>query len=768
MKTRLYTCLIILTAFSAVIQSKAQEICETSFDSYNSTLFNGSTLLDGLCIEIEENFTLGCDPEMYDGEFIPESWIEGVLENPQKWNRIPANTDITVYVEFRFVQPITLPGSPHIGLLNPFDEIIQVNWRGEEFLVELQQIMPSLTSSGSDYSFLFGEFTFNSGPAIVEGDMSTGLEINFTNILSDNPGYEAATWMFIEGDGIVSDPEWTTTAPAVPQIILRDPPGDGSFTELLQGDETCHGHAVSVSTDESNSEWGSVRLGVSGEVGFLYSTEVETYVEVSSGMEMGFVHTTVDESKLCVKVENSYSTSIDDPIFEENGGDLYIGSSITYAYGVFKIISMDETCEIIEENSLAFLPISSNGFFIYPEGYITGTIIPELEENLETFEPSSDEYRLVADQLEVWEEYVQMNTDIKAEALAIQVPSNLQFLAGSSTTNSVTTTTSEMRSVEHNMYIEETAAMEAGVYVAGSGGSLGAQIRSRTTKGSTETSSNVHSTEISYTFNDDDAGTGSQDGDVFSVDIYQDLTFGTPIFDLVEFGSATSCPYEGGYLIDNPGISFSNGDPNELSVSDIPDGETFTFEVDICNESEFDREYFVYVPLESNLNGLQVSLAGTPINVTDGVTTGVIPGNTCLEGVDVTISQTEGSPELNYEDVKITVFTPCQPDFEPSIAEVSFDAFFNASLSIDEAGSNSEDLSIFPNPNDGRFSVRTDKLQNTGTLQIHDLSGRLIHQEVVNLSNGVFDLEMNEASSGLYLLSIFNREEKITEKFSIK
>jgi hypothetical protein len=767
MKTHFYFLLIGLTTLVGMGQANAQafEYCDSNFDYTPVEFFDAN--LAQLCVGFPNDVTSGCNFEMFDAESITQTWRDEVSQNSQKWNQIPADTDIEIDLEFYFWHEPEIGPGPNL-YSNPFDNVIQINWRGEAFMVTLDEQEPGEPGTGGlGSSRIFGSFTFNSGPAIIDGDLSAGLEIIFFRNGTMDPAYAAATWMFVEGEGILNDPEWTTTAPAVPQIILRDPPGDGSFTELLQGDETCHGHSISLSQDESNSVWGSAKLGVSGEVGFIVTTEAETFVEVSAGLEMGFTETTVDESKLCVKVENTYSTSIDDPILQENSGDLYIGSAITYAYGVFKTITMNGSCEVVEDNSLAFLPVSSNGFFIYPEAYITGSVIPDLEENLETLDPNSDEYRLVADQLEVWEENIQMNADIKDAALAEQVPTTAQFLAGSSTTNSISTTTSKIQEIEYNMYIEETAAIEAGVYVSGSGGSLGSQIRSKTTKGSTSTSSNVHTTEISYTFTDDDSGTGNQDGDVFSVNIYQDLTFGTPIFELIESGSSTSCPYEGGYQIDNPNIFFSADGSIELTIEDIPAGETSTFEVDLCNESDFDREYYVYVPLESNLNGLQVQLAGTSINVTDGVTTGVIEANTCLEGVDVTISQTAGSPELNYEDVRIELFTPCQAGFEPSTAVVTFDAFFSNTLSTNEWAPQENEIMLYPNPNNGQFTIKLGNLEERGTLQVHDLTGRLVYQTLLTPRSEIFDVNLENSAKGMYILTITGTQQRRVQRFTV-
>lgn len=236
---------------------------------------------------------------------------------------------------------------------------------------------------------------------------------------------------------------------------------------------------------------------------------------------------------------------------------------------------------------------------------------------------------------------------------------------------------------------------------------------------------------------------------------------------MIDAESATSCPYEGGYPIDNPAITFSSNNGTDLTIENIPDGETHTFEVDICNESDFEREYYVKVPFDSNLNGLQVPLAGTPINVTDGITTDLIPANTCLQGVDVSISQTNGSPESVYEDVRIVIFSPCQPNFEGSQEEAVFDAYFTGAVGTNNLESEDQILTVFPNPSKGNFSIRLNGLSELGRLQISDLSGRVVFQKQVNPREELIEIELNQVNPGIYLLSVMNQDVLMTKKLII-
>lgn len=701
------------------------------------------------------NVALGCTPEMVMGQSIPFSWYQNILNQEYKWNTVAPNTAVEITIEFEFET-----GEIFEPTLFPFHNEISVDYNGISQTIALEVddnfVSPSMSCT----------FTIDTGDPIFEEPYSRGLDIVFwdrNNIFDD--AFTMATQFFIPGDRMINNPLWTTTAPSTPQLILRDPPGDGSFTEIIQGDETCHGHAVSVATDESTEVWASVKLGVSGEVGLLYSSTVDTYLEVSGGLEMGLVHTTVDESKMCISVENNYSTSIEDPIFEANSGDLYIGSAITYAYGVFESVYL-ESCNLYQDRQLAFLPVSSSDFFIYPESYILNTIIPDLEANLASLTPDTDPYIQAEDNLEVWEQYIQLNAEIKAEAFANQTPVPKSWTAQSAETETVSTLTSEMREVEYNMYIDQNVAIEVGIYAGNNGGSAGARIRSKTSKGSTNSSSNQHETTISYTFADDDViSSENLDSDVFSVDIYKDPTFGTPIFKLNEENTATSCPYEGGYQMHNPEITFESNNSDDLTILDIPNGDSYTFEVDICNDSDFAREYFIKVPLESNLNGLQVSLAGTPINVSDGITTNIIPANTCLEDADVTITQTNGSEVLDYEDIQIVMFTPCQPSFAPTTSIVTFDAYFtNNTTGLNELEDKNDLLSVFPNPNKGQFSVKAEDLKEVSTLEVRDITGRMIYETQVLPNTENLNINLDNASKGIYILTVFNSEVRMTQK----
>ncbi len=131
------------------------------------------------------------------------------------------------------------------------------------------------------------------------------------------------------------------------------------------------------------------------------------------------------------------------------------------------------------------------------------TIIPDMQENLATLEPLSAAYETVSDQLEVWQQAIQINEELKAEA---EYTTSTAFNGGTSLDQSVTSTISEMKSIETNMYIDAFVAIEIGAEVNGSGASAGVKIRARTDQGSSTSSSSQIENTIGYHLEDDDAG----------------------------------------------------------------------------------------------------------------------------------------------------------------------------------------------------------------------------------------------------------------------
>lgn len=89
-------------------------------------------------------------------------------------------------------------------------------------------------------------------------------------------------------------------------------------------------------------------------------------------------------------------------------------------------------------------------------------------------------------------------------------------------------------------------------------------------------------------------------------------------------------------------------------------------------------------------------------------------------------------------------------------------------LSVDEFGITN--FAIFPNPNDGEFSVQLNSNSgNAINIDVFDISGRQIFKNTyTNGSNFNQTINLNNAKSGIYLMTISDGTNKITKKIIVK
>ncbi|MFN2261700.1 MAG: reprolysin-like metallopeptidase [Psychroflexus sp.] len=80
-------------------------------------------------------------------------------------------------------------------------------------------------------------------------------------------------------------------------------------------------------------------------------------------------------------------------------------------------------------------------------------------------------------------------------------------------------------------------------------------------------------------------------------------------------------------------------------------------------------------------------------------------------------------------------------------------------------------FSISPNPSvNGRFDVNmTNQIQDDAKLNIYDLRGRLIQEnDFDNSAGNTYSFELNNASSGVYLVEVINGDQKTVEKLIVE
>ena len=82
---------------------------------------------------------------------------------------------------------------------------------------------------------------------------------------------------------------------------------------------------------------------------------------------------------------------------------------------------------------------------------------------------------------------------------------------------------------------------------------------------------------------------------------------------------------------------------------------------------------------------------------------------------------------------------------------------------------NSEFLILYPNPNDGHFSIQLiDPLQiEKGNIVITDLAGKQVYSGSVSKEETIKQMDLSNAKSGIYILLIICKELLVTKKFIV-
>jgi len=91
-------------------------------------------------------------------------------------------------------------------------------------------------------------------------------------------------------------------------------------------------------------------------------------------------------------------------------------------------------------------------------------------------------------------------------------------------------------------------------------------------------------------------------------------------------------------------------------------------------------------------------------------------------------------------------------------------------LSTPELSTNLEQVSVYPNPNNGSFTVELQSITlNTVSIDIYDIRGRKIHKQAYT-NNGNFKqvIELGNIESGLYLMTVSDGQRKTTKRIIVK
>jgi hypothetical protein len=554
----------------------------------------------------------------------------------------------------------------------------------------------------------------------------------------------------------------TTVEPQLPYMILHAPPGDGSSAEFVQEKTTCRALQTNATETSSTAANLAVKLGVKGSIGFINTIDYEFSVTLKGGVTTGDMVMRSTDKQTCITINNSFMTS--ELTDDEGGGDIFIGYGTDLEYGVYDYIHVDEAnCTAFVDRGLIYAPTGNPRQFIYNKS----TILSEIAKNKSLMEDTINSVMVrnnAENQMDVWEQVLDLNlTNINnpdnAEVGAIS------FSGGNAISSSRTVSIVETNSINYENYLEGSAGVDVVINIGGSGIAGGFEYKSAKKYGESQTQSESDAVTIKYTLNDDEGGNAA---DLFNVDIFQDPMFGTPIFK-VGPSSRTSCPYQGGYQRDQPLLNHDGTSSTSILLENNPILSSATFKIDLCNESDEERDYNLKLNAQSNLNGAVVSAAGVPLNGNDLGQKFSVPAQSCVEDLVVEVKMLSVNSPLKYPDLELFLYSECEESIQSSVFA---SIYFGDATGVEDLASNISRLSIFPNPTSDMVNVKFNLLRSGNVkLELYDMLGRLQMQdwnEKLAAGEQQKQLDVAQMSPGIYMLVIQNGVDRVTKKVIIE
>ncbi|WP_169577887.1 LamG-like jellyroll fold domain-containing protein [Salisaeta longa] len=516
--------------------------------------------------------------------------------------------------------------------------------------------------------------TFGRSPNLIAGRVVNGIDRSYQKSLSVTAEVstrrDATTrWAIVEGLRAREGTQFITRAVELPVAVLRDPPGDGSYSYLSEGTEVCSSTWTESGLALSNAT--AVTAGVNTEVqvgwwGFY--ADVEVLAVGGVGVTVSQSSTNGERFSVCQTTTERLQTSAA-PGATGRSADVFMGAGINFVFAtsdVLKVLGEDKAaCEIRKSQTVSFQPDSISTTYAYTRQHIEETLIPELQD----LKTDDREGRLDYDDvIALWENILYESDRLASEAELIE---NRSFSSGNSFQYEETRT---QRSATYSSVFTSVATRifaEVGV-LKPAVATLATETVITPSDASGSEQSNQQQRTWGYVLSDDDAG------DSYTVDIKKDPRYGTPVFQTRS--GTSSCPFEparepfdtfssfaadraawsafeGDVLTtrrDKVELNVSNGISRQVSVA--PD-EAATFGLTLVNDSPSDetRSYAVRLLNESNPKGAIVKANGAAISGGSGLPFEVGPG----KARNLTLTVERGARGFRYDSLAVMAYPPC-------------------------------------------------------------------------------------------------------------
>jgi hypothetical protein len=471
-------------------------------------------------------------------------------------------------------------------------------------------------------------------PNILNGPPDHGFQKSYqVAFLDTSLVYEQ--WAYVTGHKPREGATFTTVTPEIPFLILHDPPGDLSYSEMSRS--TTVKLNTSLYFESQFSMEISEQFKIDAELyGSGFSGSIGNTLEVGAGVNSSV------EFGLSVTSSESYKTYDGEELVGDDA-DLFAGAAVNIDYRATDVLSLDEYCNPQVRPSIAY---NGNGYhttFIYTAKTIRDDIIPHniWLANHTPVRDSADVYLAAA---QCWQHILDMNDSLKTVAECDTSSCNWSFSGCVERNVNRSTTLSATGKLDFFVFVNSELATSVGAKLFGSETEFGIKIKSQLKIGASVEAGVECTNSMGYTLKDNDCE------DRFSVDVLGDPAYGTPLFRL--HGGMSSCPHEPPTTpLDNPGLGVSPG-----GRFDIPPDTPAVFYLDVRNENVDTlgtRQYCLSMIPGSNPYGAGITVAGQAL--TNPICYTLDPGESQLQ----TMTVTRGPNSYEYYGLKLELASPC-------------------------------------------------------------------------------------------------------------
>jgi len=479
---------------------------------------------------------------------------------------------------------------------------------------------------------------------------------NIEIIVSDSTGVRQNSYMYsaVVLGQYPRNIDFATTAPELPFMILRRPPGDGSVATFSESHQVSTGFAMSFEDRESGELNVETKLGVETEIltapmGVGTAIDVEAEFSLSAGFSMETRVTSSNSLEFTTTTSTEYSTATANELMGDRG-TIFVGGALNLLYGQTDVLEIiDGEYEINPQ--LLFVPDGFATTFIYSRGYVEDYLIPELEFL------SQDSAELVNDilrwrKLLAYEDSLRWKTPVK-ENYSISG-------GGQSMTITYTSENSQTITFEEELSMDAELASKFGIEIAGTGFGIEAKTKVGFTLGTSSTMGRTNTTSTSFTLMDDDTG------DDFSVDVGTDPVYGTPVFKVV--AGNFSCPYEewrneAGEVVttprDEPGMQWMT----PSTVVNVLTDDIAEFWIQLQNKADNidPRTYELCYLTASNPYGADIKINGQSANESNPIQYTLEQGG--IDSALITVAKPPGSDVYEFDDLRTKFAPPCETNY---------------------------------------------------------------------------------------------------------